>query len=159
MELKTIRLADYQPYPKNPNLHPDHQIQELVRSLGIFGQVKNIVVWQGYLLAGHGVVEAARQRGDTELQAVDVSHWTQEQAEAFLVADNRLAELAIMDEDGLLAVLQSASDPTAIPGIDEDYYAQLIARLSLPDVDFPEFDENVEVEYLECPKCGYKWPK
>jgi len=159
MELKTIRLADYQPYPKNPNLHPDHQVQELQRSLDRFGQVKNVVVWRGYLLAGHGLCDAARRRGDTELQAVDVSHWTQEEAEAFLVADNRLAEMAITDEAALLGILQAASDPTSIPGFDDDYCAQLIARLATPDLDFPEYDEDIaeEVEYLVCPNCGHRW--
>lgn len=159
MKLKTIKLTDYQPYPKNPNLHPDYQVKELQRSLEKFGQVKNVVVWRGYLIAGHGIAEAARRQGITELQAVDVSHWTQEQAEAFLVADNRLSEMAITDEDALLSILQASSDPTDIPGFDDDYYAQLIARLSLADVNFPEFDEAVaqEVNYLVCPKCGHRW--
>ena len=31
---------------------------------------------------------------------------------------------------------------------------------AVPD-EFPEYDESVadEVEYLECPECGHKWPK
>ena len=157
MELKTIKLADYQPYPTNPNLHPNRQVKALQQSLDRFGQVKNVVVWQGCLIAGHGIAEAARQRGDIELKAVDVSHWTQEQAEAFMVADNRLSEMAITDEDALLNVLQASSDPASIPGFDDDHYAQLIARLAMPDAAFPEYDENLEVEYLVCPKCGHKW--
>ena len=31
-----------------------------------------------------------------------------------------------------------------------------------PDsIEFPEYDESVadEVEYIECPECGHKWPK
>ncbi len=159
MKLKTINLDDFKPYPTNPNLHPDHQVKELQKSLDRFGQVKNVVVWHDYLIAGHGIAEAARQQGITELQAVDVSHWTQEEAEAFMVADNRLAEMAITDEDALLNILQASSDPTSIPGFDDDYYAQLIARLSLTDVNFSEYDESIaeEVEYLVCPKCGYRW--
>jgi len=29
------------------------------------------------------------------------------------------------------------------------------------DIEFPEYDESIadEVEYLECPECGHKWPK
>ena len=30
-----------------------------------------------------------------------------------------------------------------------------------PIVEFPEYDESVadEVEYIECPECGHRWPK
>jgi hypothetical protein len=30
-----------------------------------------------------------------------------------------------------------------------------------PDVDWKEYDESAadDVEYIECPECGHKWPK
>ena len=51
----TVRLSDYKPHPRNYNRHPDSQIQRIAKSLDKFGQVRSIVVWRDYVLAGHGV--------------------------------------------------------------------------------------------------------
>lgn len=36
-----------------------------------------------------------------------------------------------------------------------------LAGFDLSSVEFKEYDESIadEVEYLECPECGHKWPK
>jgi len=90
--LKRIKIADYKAHPKNPNGHPVDQLGQLGQSLKDYGQYKNVVVWQDYFLAGHGLVAAAQQRGLTELVAVDVSHLSEADALGLMAADNRLAE-------------------------------------------------------------------
>lgn len=55
-----VRIADYQPHPRNYNGHPARQIEAIAASLRKFGQPRPVAVWRGYYLAGHGVVAAAR---------------------------------------------------------------------------------------------------
>ena len=55
-----INLDEYKPWPRNYNQHPQVQLGALAESLKIFGQPKNIVVWNGYIVDGHGLVEAAQ---------------------------------------------------------------------------------------------------
>lgn len=125
MKLKTIKLSDYKDHPKNPNTHPDGQVGELVSSLDQFSQVKNIVIWKGFYLAGHGMARAAREKGLKTLKAVDVSDWTESKAVAFMVADNRLPELSIMDDGALKDILDGFEDPLSIPGVDDDFFEAL----------------------------------
>lgn len=120
-----INIDEYRDHPKNPNVHPDEQIDDLAKSLDQFEQVKNIVVWNGFYLAGHGLARAARKRGLKKLMAVDVSHWTEKKALAFMVADNRLPELSYRDDNLLADILKDFDGPDLIPGTDDDFFKSL----------------------------------
>ena len=125
MKTVEIVLADYKPHPQNPNTHPGPQIDALADSLEEFEQVKNIVVWRGHYIAGHGLAAAATARGLTTLAAVDISEWDEARAVAFMLADNRLADMAIMDETALTDLLATIDAPLDIPGFDEDFLKSL----------------------------------
>lgn len=133
MKTKTIKIKDYNPHPANPNTHPKNQVEELGESLDRFGQFKNIVVWNSFILAGHGLVSAAKKKGLSTIDAVDVSHLSEDDAKALMVADNRLPELAAMDDEALKIVLDSIEIPTDIPGIDEEFLNSILEDISLDE--------------------------
>ena len=62
MKLKKVKITELKPHPQNPNTHPDNQLKELENSLVEFDQVKNIVVWQGQVIAGNGLLIAAETK-------------------------------------------------------------------------------------------------
>ena len=68
MNIENISIADLQAHPRNYRGHPEEQIAHLKASLQEYGIVKNIVVASdNVILAGHGLVQAARELGYTEL--------------------------------------------------------------------------------------------
>lgn len=158
MKLVTIKLDKYKPHPKNPNTHPDTQLVELGRSLEQYGQFKNVVVWNGYYLAGHGLVEAAKRNGLNELEAVDVSHLSEQHAVSLMVADNRLPELSIIDDDVLAEVFAYLDDPLDVPGIDDTYLDALLEP-EMPTVveDEPPVDMAEELAEEYNVKPGQLW--
>lgn len=84
------------PNPKNPNTHPDAQIQALGRIIRQTGWRAPITVSKrsGFIVKGHGRLAAAKLEGLAEVP-VDYQNYTNEAEEyADLVADNRIAELA-----------------------------------------------------------------
>jgi DNA modification methylase len=104
---QTIRIEDYSPHPANYNRHSDDQIRRIAKSLSEFGQVRSVVIWCNYFLAGHGVREAALSLGWTELRAdVLPDDWSEKKALAYLVADNELARRSDPDQAQLAAILQ-----------------------------------------------------
>lgn len=104
-------LAGLKPHPKNYNRHPETQIKRLMRSLERFGQPKEIVTWQGFVIAGHGLVEAARRLGRPTLLAHDMSAvWNEGEALAFMAADNELARMGDPDEAALAALVAETQD-------------------------------------------------
>src|SRR5262249_13539372 len=82
-----------------------------------FGFITPIVVDEtGELLCGHARVLAARQLKIQAIPAVRASHLSESQKRAFVLADNRLAELASWNARSLKRELQFLSE------LDIDYY-------------------------------------
>lgn len=126
MDLGTIVRA-----PRNPK---SHDISALSASLDRFGFVAPLLVNErtGRLVAGGGRLDALQQRkasggapparirveGDAWLVPVlrGVSFATDAEAEAYLVADNRLVELGGWDAAGLGALLSDLAAQDALPG-------------------------------------------
>ena len=109
MELQKVKIAELQPHPANYNTHPENQIQGLVKSLEMFDQFKNIVVCQGRIIAGHGLVEAAKRKGLTEIYALIRDDLSEDQQKALLIADNAAPFLALPDTAALEELLSSLS--------------------------------------------------
>ncbi len=125
MNLKTVAVADLNPHPNNPNTHPLKQIEALTKSLNKFTQVKNVVIWNDRIIAGHGIIEAAKKAGILTLEAQDISHWSEDEATEFMLADIRTPGMALVDDEVLVEALRTIDEPLDIPGFDEDFLARL----------------------------------
>jgi DNA modification methylase len=89
--------------PANPRRHSRTQIRQIANSIEAFGfNVPILIDRDGNVIAGHGRLLACRERGITEVPTLCLDHLTPAQARAFLIADNRLTEVATWD-DRLLA--------------------------------------------------------
>jgi hypothetical protein len=102
-ELATLKLD-----PHNPRVHSKKQIEQIARSIRAFGfNVPILINAQNKILAGHGRILACRQLGWSEVPTIMLEHLTPEQAQAFLIADNKLTENASWDEQLLAQQLQA----------------------------------------------------
>lgn len=101
MQTKTVDVDSLNNDPRNARAHPVGQLEQLQASLRRFGQVKPIVITpDGQVVAGHGVLAAARAEGWLTVEAV-VTGLVGAERTAFAVADNRLAELSSWDYQAL----------------------------------------------------------
>ena len=107
MNIQSIAVAELSLDPSNVRKHSRRNLDAIKASLRKFGQQKPIVVdAKGIVLAGNGTLTAAKELGWTEIQATR-TELAGVEATAFAIADNRTAELAEWDEDGLAKVLES----------------------------------------------------
>jgi DNA modification methylase len=85
--------------PKNARLHKPAQVKQIARSIEAFAFNAPILIdCDNKILAGHGRVLACRQLGWSEVPVIRLEHLTPEQARAFAIADNRLAETSSWNE-------------------------------------------------------------
>ena len=85
--------------PKNARLHSPAQIKQIARSITAFAFNAPVLVDGDHkILAGHGRALACRQLGWSEVPIIRLEHLTPEQARAFAIADNRLAETSSWNE-------------------------------------------------------------
>ena len=92
-------IGELKAHPKNPNQHPERQVELLAKIIEATGWRSPIVVSKrsGYITKGHGRLLAAVRAGFSEVP-VDLQDYESEEEElADMVADNDIAELAEMD--------------------------------------------------------------
>lgn len=129
-ELRNIATLIF--HPRNPNKHPRKQIEILARIIQHQGWRNPIVVStrSGFVVAGHGRLDAALLLGckevpvDTQEFATEADEW------AHLVADNRIAELAEMDSEGLGDLLKDLGEvedfDLSVTGFDREALEDLL---------------------------------
>ncbi len=88
----------------NARTHTTKQIAQICQSIRSFGFNSPILLDStGQIIAGHGRVLAAIRLGIDAVPTVQLDHLSAAEKRAYIIADNRLAELAGWDEE-LLAV-------------------------------------------------------
>ena len=96
-------IDQLKPDPNNARRHSKKQIRQIVESIKAFGfNVPILIDRDGNVIAGHGRRAACCELGWSEVPTVCLDHLTPAQAQAFMIADNRLSEIATWD-DRLLA--------------------------------------------------------
>ncbi len=102
-EIEKISIDALIPYANNARTHTDDQVAQIAGSIKKFGWTNPLIIdSDGMILAGHGRVLAARKLGMESVPCVRVP-LSGVDAKAYVLADNRLAELAGWD-DALLDV-------------------------------------------------------
>src|ERR1700756_3271024 len=103
-------IEQLKPDPANPRLHSKKQIRQVAKSIETFGfNVPILVDADLNVICGHGRLLAARELGMTEVPTLCLDHLTPAQACAFMIADNRLTEIATWDDRLLAEQLQDLS--------------------------------------------------
>ena len=150
-----IAIEKLIPNPKNPNKHPDEQIQLLGRIIRQAGWRQPITVStrSGFIVKGHGRLMAAQLEGLTEAP-VDYQNYASEAEEyADLTADNRIAELSEIDQKMLadiFADIDTGEIPMELTGYSENEVENLVTALSealhkeelTGEDDIPELEEG-----------------
>lgn len=142
IEMRAVR--DLLPNERNARVHSARQIEQIAESIRTFGWVGPIVVdGKGMVLSGHGRLQAAVRLGMPRVPTIPVKHLTPAQQRAFMLADNRLAELAEWNEDVLAAELKEIFEfdmDVEVTGFDAFDFEQIMAPAIRP----PKKQEKAE---------------
>jgi ParB-like chromosome segregation protein Spo0J len=162
LEIKYLLIDELTPYSRNPRTHSEEQIAQIAKSIREFGFTNPILIdrKQG-VIAGHGRLAAAKELGLEKVPCIDLSHLTDEQKRAYVIADNKLALNGGWNEDLLCLELTDLKELGAnleLTGFDAMELADIMLG---KDVEFKEYDETAadDVQLLTCPKCGHTFPK
>jgi DNA modification methylase len=99
------------PYPNNARTHSPKQIRQIAKSIKRFGFCNPVLTDDNnQIVAGHGRVAAAKQLGIDAVPVVRLSHLSEAEKRAYILADNKLAERAGWDRELLAIELQGLVD-------------------------------------------------
>jgi DNA modification methylase len=110
-QIEMITVDQLAPYAGNARTHTKKQIRQLAKSIERFGFTNPILMDDhGQVIAGHGRLEAAKLLGMNAVPTLRLSHLSEADKRAYLIADNRLAEQARWDRELLAIELQALVD-------------------------------------------------
>jgi len=136
MQIQQLKVEDLIPYVNNSRKHSDEQVAQIAASIKEFGWTNPILIdGDKGIIAGHGRLMAARKLKMAEVPVIEISHLTETQKKALVIADNKLALNADWDLDLLTIEL----DELLADGFD----------LELLGFDKNELDKLLEPEQIE----------
>jgi hypothetical protein len=127
-ERKQVDITLLKTPEHNTRIHPEKQIKEIRRSLKKWGQYRDIVTDDQFLiLAGNGLVEAMRAENFKKVWAVILSGISENDKKKFMLADNKTAGLGIDNLDNIEILIQELAGDFDIPGFDDEVLASINA--------------------------------
>lgn len=119
-EYPFIKINELKPYENNARLHPQDQVDKIANSIREFGFITPVIIDENnMILVGHGRIEGAKQVGLEEVPYRRITNLTDEQKKAYILADNKLSDIAEWDEELLKIELESISLDMSAFGFDE----------------------------------------
>jgi site-specific DNA-methyltransferase (adenine-specific) len=110
MEIVNKKISDLKTYKKNCKLHPNKQIDLLVKNIQKFGFTTPLLIDKNNeIIAGHGRLEAIKKLNYSEVPCILIENLTEEEIKALRLADNKIAESG-WDMDVLKDELKSLND-------------------------------------------------
>lgn len=157
LKTESIPLDDLKPHPRNYRGHPDDELDQIVASLAAHGFYRPVVTASDLtILAGHGVVLAAKKMGLTSAPVVRLPlEPFSPAALKLLVGDNEIGHLAEPDDRVLTDLLKELKDADSLlgTGYDEKMLANLL-YVTRPAGEIATLDEAAE--WAGMPEFGEK---
>lgn len=109
--LESLPVTSLRPYGRNARTHSKKQIRQIANSIERFGFTNPVLISDdGEILAGHGRVEAAKLLKIEQVPVLRLSHLSEAERRAYILADNKLAQNAGWDRATLAIELQGLID-------------------------------------------------
>ena len=128
--IEQIPTADLVGYARNARTHSDEQIGQIAASIREFGFCNPVLIdAQNTIIAGHGRVLAAGRMKLETVPCLRLTHLTDAQRRAYVIADNRIALSSGWDSELLaneLSDLHADDFDMALLGFDADELSTLL---------------------------------
>lgn len=155
-------IADLKPHPKNPNKHSDEQVALLAKNIRHLGWRHPIIVSKrtGFIVAGHARLQAAQVLNLTNVPVDEQDFASDTEERAYLIADNRIAELAEIQNAAikdLLQELDTGEMDMDLTGYTEKAIEELMTQFQINFEPGTEDDQGrldeLAPKMVECPHC------
>jgi DNA modification methylase len=151
LKIEQVKLDALIPYARNSRTHSDAQVAQIAASIEEFGFTNPVLIDEtGSIIAGHGRVMAARKLAIADVPSIRLTHLTEAQKKAYVIADNKLALNAGWDDEMLAVELTDLKDmgfDLDLTGFSTDEIEALLASVGTEGLT----DEDAVPEAPEAP--------
>jgi hypothetical protein len=155
--LRSFRLDELTDYYKNPRSLSEKEFKQLKTSLDKFGMIDKPIVNADSahtIIGGHQRKHVLEETGVKEIEC-----WIPDRE----LSDKEVEELNIrLNKNTGSWDFDVLANEFELPDLVEWGFEPFELGINNePAPEFKEYDESVadDVEFIECPNCGHKWPK
>jgi ParB-like chromosome segregation protein Spo0J len=136
MQIEEVRIDSISLNERNPKIHTDKQIKLIEQSIKRFGYTNPVILSaDNVVLAGHARVKACINAGNDTVPCIRTK-LSGKDADAYLIADNRLTEIAQYDRDILAELLADIpADLQELTGFESVQIESLLNGEDITDID------------------------
>lgn len=158
-QIEMVATSALIPYARNAKKHDDAQVAKLAGSIREYGFTNPVLIdADNGIIAGHGRVLGAQKLGLGKVPCIRLSHLTETQRRAYVLADNRLAEIGGGWD---VEMLRIEVEELREAGVDLDGIGLDAAALTDLFPPEPEFSPGTQDDQgkldekspIECPHC------
>ena len=111
LQIEQTPIRALQPQDRNARTHSKRQIRQIADSIKRFGFTNPILTDDNLqIIAGHGRLEAAKLLGMAAVPSIRLSHMSEIEKRAYIIADNEIRLKAGWDRETLAIELQGLID-------------------------------------------------
>jgi hypothetical protein len=139
LKIQYKKTNDLIPYARNARTHSELQIGQIAASIKEFGFTQPILLdGQNGIIAGHGRYEAALKMQMSEVPTIDLSHLSDIQKRAYVIADNKIALNSAWDNQLLELEIADLKEV----GFDIELLAFDPSELNKANIDYSILDDD-----------------
>lgn len=155
MKIEKVKLKDVVLYDNNAKNHPQSQIEQIKKSISLFGYNDPIAIDENnMIIEGHGRYLALQELNYNEIEVIRLSHLTELQKKAYIIAHNKIN---MNTEFNFNALKEEMDLILSSEHIDFSEFGFIIEDIKEDeDLDKVMQDKIIKVKMLECPCCKQK---
>jgi DNA modification methylase len=157
MTIEHFKTSDLIPYARNAKKHDASQVAKLAGSIREFGFTNPVLIDKDNgIIAGHGRVLAAQSLALETVPCIRLGHLTDTQRRAYILADNRLAEIGGGWDEEMLKLELADLAALDVDVAEIGFGAEDLAELEMEDE--PEkSDADAEPQIDKAEELRAKW--
>lgn len=155
MKIEKVKLKDVVLYNNNAKNHPQSQIEQIKKSISLFGYNDPIAIDENnMIIEGHGRYLALQELNYKEIEVIRLSHLTELQKKAYIIAHNKIN---MNTEFNFNALKEEMDSILSSENIDFSEFGFIMEDIK-EDEDLNKVmqDKIIKVKMLECPCCKQK---
>lgn len=128
MQVKEMKISDLHFPKKNVRIHTESQINEFIRSIDKFEQIRPVVIDESNtILCGNGLVQAMMKLGRETVFVHQKSNLSENDKKKLMIADNKIFGLGIDNLEVINSFFEDLKDDLDIPGFDDEILRSMVA--------------------------------
>lgn len=145
MNIEMIEVSELHGFENNPRKHSPEQIEIIANSIDKFGFNNPILIDdEKMIIAGHGRLEASKKLNLEKVPVIRLSHLSNEEKKAFIIAENKSFEQGEWDDQALVLLIQELEESELFDSEAFGFTAKEMEALNslIESEDFPDLPDG-----------------